>query len=339
MTSPPRCHHSLAQHDGNKWRSQYLQVNMKILSTILIFAFSCQFLSAAQIPVGNIADDRSFAVQSGGQLKNQTLANYDGSILVVMIYTPWCSICQSNASSAGLGLAQFYKNPTRGDLQNKNANGVPVRTLILSTEPTNFDSTISSFADTNGYSQWGLDANASRNSSSDFISYFHGGLVTTSDSSNRRRIVVLNLVKDSPTHQYRQILINQNSYSSSENTSARSAINAVRPMTDAAPIPPVDPPVDLTPDVVKPSVSVASKVPKKLSNTSLSLSGTADDNVGVTAIYVERNGKKIKASGTQSWRISLPLKKGTNSIRVYAVDQAENESDSVQFKVKSKGKR
>jgi hypothetical protein len=311
---------------------------MKISTTIFAFAFSCQFLPAAEIPVGNIADDRSFSVQSGGQLRNRTLANYDGSILIVMVYTPWCSICQSSARSAGLGLAEFYSNPTRGDLQNKNANAVPVRTLILSTEPTGFDSTISSFADTNGYSQWGLDADASGNSPRDFISYFNGSLVETSDSASRRRIVVLNLMKDSPSHQYRQILVNQSSYSSSDNTSARSAINAVRPASDAAPVPPV-PPVDPLSDVIKPSISVVSKVTKKRSKASLSLSGTADDNVGVAAIYVERNGKKIKASGTQSWRISLPLKKGTNSISVYAVDQAGNNSDPVKLKVKSKGKR
>jgi hypothetical protein len=188
--------------------------------------------------VGSVATNQEFARRSGSSFVNTDLEAYEGSILVVMLMTPWCPICQSHSQAVGEGLLDHFAASSRGALSGKNDNGVPVRSILLSTEPaSNWDSTNKSFSETNGYQQWGLDANANRNDPRVLLGYFRGGFINSSNlydwGNDRRRVVVLNLVRNSASHSFREILLNRNSYSSGENTNARAAINAVQPAAPA----------------------------------------------------------------------------------------------------------
>ncbi len=176
---------------------------MKKILFLLLFQLSAgKILAAQQLPVGSITENQSFSVQNGDRLTNMSYSDYEGSILLVMLYTPWCPICQSHARNAGLGLAAHFSDAGRGALRGKNANGVPIRTLLLSTEnASQWDGTNASFAEANSYSAWGLDATAARSSPRTLLGYYRGGYIESSNlydwGNDRRRLVVLNLVRGS----------------------------------------------------------------------------------------------------------------------------------------------
>ena len=206
---------------------------MKILS---LFLLSISLSSAAQIPVGNVADNQSFAVRAGNQFSGASFTNYEGKILVIMLMTPWCPACQSNASAVGDGLLDHFNATSRGSLRGKNTHGVPIESVLLSTEEAaQWDDVNASFASTNGYEQWGIDATASRNNPRKLLGYFRGGFINSADlyawGNDRRRVVVLNLVRNSASHSFREIVINQNSYTSSNNADARAKANASKFIT------------------------------------------------------------------------------------------------------------
>jgi Ig-like domain CHU_C associated len=205
---------------------------MKTLQILFLTAIASH---AAQIPVGTVAENQFFAVRGGNQFTNASLNSYEGKILVVMMMTPWCPFCQSNASAVGDGILGHFNATSRGNLRGKNSHGIPIESVMLSTEEAQqWDSVNASFASTNGYDQWGLDANANRSNPRKLLGYFRGGFINSANlydwGNDRRRVVVLNLVKNSESHDYREIVINQNSYTSADNAAARAAINAIKPM-------------------------------------------------------------------------------------------------------------
>ncbi len=208
---------------------------MKPLLAALLLATTTGLSTAAAPAVGSVSTSRSFAVANNtGNLSNTYTGDYDGSILVIMFMTPWCPNCQSNAQAVGSGLASFFAASSRGNLKDKNDRGVPMRTLLLSTEEAaEWDDVNDSFASTNGYQKWGIDANANRTNPRLSLGYYRGGFINSANlydwGNDRRRLVILNLVRGSASHSYREIVLNQNAYSSSDNTAARAAINAVRP--------------------------------------------------------------------------------------------------------------
>lgn len=82
----------------------------------------------------------------------------------------------------------------------------------------------------------GLDANAQRQNPRLALGYYGGGFPNGVNSSNlydwgedRRRVVVLNLVRNSASHDFREILINQNSFTASDAAAAQALINSVTP--------------------------------------------------------------------------------------------------------------
>lgn len=208
---------------------------MKALLSIIILVASACALQAAAPAVGSVSQNRSFARSSGAGFTNTDFDDYEGKILVVMLMTPWCPICQSNSQAVGDGILDFFGASSRGSLTGKNDRGVPIQSILLSTEEAEaWDSVNDSFASTNGYKQWGLDANAQRDNPRTMLGYFRGGYINSSNlydwGNDRRRVIVLNLIRNSASsHDYREIIINQNTYSSSDNSSARAAINAIRP--------------------------------------------------------------------------------------------------------------
>ena len=302
----------------------------KILSLLLLLLPAGNLLTAGQLQVGSTSTNQSFSVWNGDRLTNASYADYEGSILLVMLYTPWCPICQSHARNAGLGLAAYFADAGRGELRGKNANGIPIRTLLLSTEEAaQWDSTNISFAGTNAYSRWGIDATAARSSPRTLLGYYRGGSIDSSNlydwGNDRRRLVVLNLVRDSSSHQFREIVINQNSYNSADNTAARNSIDAILP---------ADEPVL---DTIAPTLKLTSRIPTKPVSGKFTLRGRAIDTGGISAVYATVGSRKTryKAIGTDRWRIELKLPEGSHTIQIHAVDLAGNVGKSASFKIRS----
>ncbi len=214
---------------------------MKTIPIILSLAMATSIANAAPPAVGAISDNQQFARKSGAGFTSTSLNDYEGKILVVMLMTPWCPICQSHSQAVGNGILDHFDDASRGSLRSKNDNGVPIQSILLSTEEAaSWDSVNASFSSTNGYDQWGLDADAQRMNPRTLLGYYRGGFINSSNlydwGNDRRRVVVLNLLKGSPSHSFREIIINQNSYSSSNNTSARAAINAILPKPEMEPM-------------------------------------------------------------------------------------------------------
>jgi len=87
------------------------------------------------------------------------------------------------------------------------------------------------------------------------------------------------------------------------------------------------PPQDTTAPVVR-ITSPTTRSKTRTRKSSISLSGSASDNVGVTQVtWVNSLGGSGAASGTSSWSISnIQLSKGTNILTVTAKDAAGNQS-------------
>lgn len=187
--------------------------------------------------MGSVSENQQFARNSGAGFSSTSLNDYEGRILILMMMTPWCPICLSNTQPVDNGLLDHFDSPSRGSLRGQNDNGVPIQSLLLSNEEAaSWDSVNESFSATNGFKQWGLDANTQRQNPRELLGYYRGGFIKSANlydwGNDRRRIVVLNLVKGSASHSYREIVINQNSYSSSNNAAARAAINRILPQAE-----------------------------------------------------------------------------------------------------------
>ncbi len=206
---------------------------MKKLISALLLAFTLVTSAQTAPPVGSITENQSFSIYNGGSLTDADLTAYDGKILVIMMMTPWCPICQTNSEAVGDGILDFYNKSTRKKLKGKNKSGVAIDSLLLSTETAaNWDNTNISFSKTNKFKKWGVDSDANRENPRELLAYFRGGPVDSSDlndwGNDRRRVVVINLVRDSPTHAYGEILLNQNFFTSRNAKSARKAIDKVK---------------------------------------------------------------------------------------------------------------
>jgi hypothetical protein len=101
------------------------------------------------------------------------------------------------------------------------------------------------------------------------------------------------------------------------------------PTPDPAPAPaPKLPPAPTPSDTTAPSLTIASPASSMISTSasSIALSGTAVDSVGVVAVRWSNSfGNSGNATGTTSWQIArVPLLVGTNKITVKAFDAAGN---------------
>jgi hypothetical protein len=85
------------------------------------------------------------------------------------------------------------------------------------------------------------------------------------------------------------------------------------------------------PDSTLPTIAITSPSTNgtTATNSSLTVSGTASDNVGLTAVYVRVNsGGWVTASGTTSWSSPVTLVSGSNTIYAYSQDAAGNPSST-----------
>ena len=82
-----------------------------------------------------------------------------------------------------------------------------------------------------------------------------------------------------------------------------------------------------TKDTTPPSLAIVSPSASTISTAaaSIAFSGTATDNVGVTAVtWATNTGGSGTASGTANWSASIPLLIGTNTVTIRASDAAGN---------------
>jgi Glucodextranase, domain B len=80
-------------------------------------------------------------------------------------------------------------------------------------------------------------------------------------------------------------------------------------------------------DTTAPSLTIGSPGGTSVSTSAstIAFSGTASDNVGVTAVRWSTNtGSSGTASGTTNWSASIPLLVGSNVVTIRAYDAAGN---------------
>ena len=102
---------------------------------------------------------------------------------------------------------------------------------------------------------------------------------------------------------------------------------AAPPVQPPAAAPPVQPPASA--DTTPPSLSIVSPALTIVATSSatIAVSGTASDNVGVTAVkWSNSTGYSGTASGTGNWSASVPLLVGSNVVTIRAFDAAGNSS-------------
>ena len=79
---------------------------------------------------------------------------------------------------------------------------------------------------------------------------------------------------------------------------------------------------------------VSPKANAKETNGTVTVSGTATDNVGVTAVGVQINSNGwVLADGSNNWSATLSISSGANTVEAYAMDAAGNisKTNSVKF--------
>jgi sugar lactone lactonase YvrE len=90
-----------------------------------------------------------------------------------------------------------------------------------------------------------------------------------------------------------------------------------------------------SPDVIKPLLTVTSKVPKTVTKKNRTIKGTASDQYGISQVqYRLGNGPVKTATGTTTWEFTVSLKKGKNKITIFATDSVGNVSLSKVVKIK-----
>ena len=113
-----------------------------------------------------------------------------------------------------------------------------------------------------------------------------------------------------------------------------SAIPVSPPVTTPPTIPPATNPSPVTTtgsgaDVTPPMLTIGSPNGTLISTylASITISGTASDGIGVTAVkWTTSTGGSGIASGTSTWTASIPLLVGDNAVTVRAYDAAGNSS-------------
>jgi hypothetical protein len=207
-----------------------------------LFIASMIIAGAAAPSVGSISKNVSLAVRDGDRFQRKDLNAYRGKIFVLMMMTPWCPIYQRHASAVGDGILDYFNSPSRKKLWGKNANGIRIESILLTPEGApQWDGVNRLFGPQNGFKNWGLDAKIDRTRPRTLLGYFRVGFINSKNlydwGDDRRRLVVTNLIKGSASHQYRQIVINQNAFGTSDAAAARSAINAIKPPRRPVPTP------------------------------------------------------------------------------------------------------
>jgi hypothetical protein len=83
-------------------------------------------------------------------------------------------------------------------------------------------------------------------------------------------------------------------------------------------------------DITPPTLAItAPKAGGKFTNSTIQVTGTASDNVGVTYVAAQINGSGWNpATGTSNWSVTLPITVGSNTVEAVAQDAAGNYSNT-----------
>ncbi len=88
-------------------------------------------------------------------------------------------------------------------------------------------------------------------------------------------------------------------------------------------------------DGTKPKLVVTTTIPKTTSASKFTIKGTASDSSGITKVQFKVNNGAFKtATGTANWTFKASLKSGDNTITIFAIDGATNQSVNKVIKVK-----
>lgn len=199
---------------------------------VLLLALAVPALASAP-KAGSISKNVKYSLQKGSAFQRSNLRKNKNRIVVMMLMTPWCPICQSHSRNVGMEVLAHFNDPARGKRRGRNNRGVRIESILLSTEEAaQWDNVNSQFAQQNGFRRWGLDAKPDRSSPRQLLGFYRGGFIDSSNlydwGDDRRRLVIVNLVRNSPRHKDREILVNVNEFSPSDAKSVISRINRVR---------------------------------------------------------------------------------------------------------------
>lgn len=188
--------------------------------------------------VGTISEDVRFTVnQSTSSFDDTRASEFSGKILVLMYYTPWCPICRTNVNDVFSDvLSQLPTVPGQGLLR-VNEQGVEIESILLSNIASGFDNSIRGLA-SGKYQRWGIDALADGSLEREGMGFFRGadfedpGFIT-----DRRRLVILNVVPDSEGREFLEILVNQEAVGLGDFSASEilAMMNGVQPEGTAAP--------------------------------------------------------------------------------------------------------
>ncbi len=101
----------------------------------------------------------------------------------------------------------------------------------------------------------------------------------------------------------------------------------------AASTDPITPPADVT----APILTISGKIPKSTKKKSMIIKGTASDESGIQSVQYRIGNSPIQTTtGTTAWSLSAKLKKGKNTITIFATDKAGKTSADTVIKIKRK---
>jgi len=162
-----------------------------------------------------------------GLLETRNLAQFEGKIVALYYFTPWWSECAYYASQFGSSIIDYYQS--YDNTPPRNRNGIEIVSLAIGLEPESFDKTVQDFARNASFTHAGIDATISE----DGVSYFTS-ISETPANNGRRRLVVLNGLTNSSTHQQWDIVVNQDIYLTHQDADpVRAAIDSIRPATES----------------------------------------------------------------------------------------------------------
>ena len=161
---------------------------------------------SATPPVDTPSQNVLFETFSGAALSPDSLENYEGKIIIITYYTPWCPTCASVARQVGRDVSKHFV-----DNGGASSNGIEVVSLLLSTEVNggSNDSTTMSIANLNHYHKGGLDSTNTRMDPREGFGFFRGQAVTSWPVEDRRRVVIINGSQNSASHEPWEILYNE----------------------------------------------------------------------------------------------------------------------------------
>jgi|GEM_PF-1478068 len=161
--------------------------NFYLVTVLLLGVIGGQ--AQSQYRVGDVV--QNFTVTDRATGEPASLEDLKGSIVFLEWFAYWCPFCQAAAQEIGPGIVEYYAD------QDGNFNGLPVRHIALNLEP-NLQSSTQAFINFYGLQTVWNDFDRA------VANRFHLG--------GQPLFAIINLVEDSPTHHYGELLYTASGY-------------------------------------------------------------------------------------------------------------------------------